>query len=67
MLVWREKKALLLKTKTPEKILNVVPNAKSFMVNGDPIVAVPHKTTETKLLRNLGFPAPAPIRSYYEW
>ena len=67
MLVWREKKALLLKTKTPEQILNVVPNAKSFMVKGDTVVAVPHKITETKLLRNLGFPAPAPIRSYYKW
>ena len=66
MLVWPTKKALILKSKTPDKILNVVPSAKSFSVKGQPLVAVPHRTEETTLLRNLGYDAPAPIRSYYE-
>lgn len=67
MLVWPTKKALILKSKTPEKILSVVPSAKRFNVKGQPLVAVPHRTTETTLLRNLGYDAPAPIRSYYDW
>jgi len=28
---------------------------------------VPHKLTETKVLRNLGYNAPAPITSHYDW
>ena len=67
MLVWPEKQALILKTRNPDRILNALPSAKPFSVKGNPLVAVPHKTAETILLRNLGFNAPAPIRSYYNW
>jgi SNF2 family DNA or RNA helicase len=67
MLVWKEKQALLLKSRTPERITNVIPTAKTFKVKGVPYVAVPHKHTETKVLRNLGYEPPAPIREYYEW
>ena len=67
MLVWPDKKALLVKSRNPEKILNVLPNAKSITVKGVPLVAVPHRINETKLLRNLGYDAPAPIRTYYDW
>jgi len=31
------------------------------------LVAVPHRTDETILLRNLGYNAPAPIGTYYNW
>lgn len=67
MLVWKQKQALLLKSRNPERITNVVPTAKTFSVKGVPYVAVPHKLTETKVLRNLGYEPPAPIREYYEW
>ena len=67
MLVWQDKQALILKTKYPEKILNIVPSAKQISVKGKSLVAVPHKTRETVALRNLGFDAPAPIRTYYNW
>ena len=67
MLVWPDKQALILRTKNPERILNAMPSAKQFSVRGKPLVAVPHKTTETVMLRNLGFDAPAPIRTYYKW
>ena len=67
MLVWSDKKALVLKLRDPSAVLNIIPTAKSFKVQGVPYVAVPHRVTETKVLRNLGFDAPAPIRSYYEW
>jgi SNF2 family DNA or RNA helicase len=67
MLIWKDKKALLLKSRNPDRITNVIPTAKTFTVKGTPYVAVPHKLTETKVLRNLGYEPPAPIREYYEW
>ena len=67
MLRWPDKKALILKPRNPERILNVVPSAKTFSVKGQQYVAVPHKREETKVLRNLGYDAPAPIRDHYDW
>ena len=67
MLVWKEKQALLLKSRTPERITNVIPTAKTFSVKGILYVAVPHKLAETKVLKNLGYEPPAPIREYYGW
>ena len=67
MLVWNEKSALIMKLREPDKILNVIPRAKQFTVKGTPYVAVPHKTIETRLLRNMGYNAPAPIRHHYDW
>ena len=45
----------------------MVPSAKVFSVKGQKYVAVPHKREETKVLRNLGYDAPAPMRDYYDW
>lgn len=67
MIVWKKKKALVLKIKEPERVLNVVSSAKTIKVKGETLVAVPHRFEETKVLRNLGFDAPAPIRHHYEW
>lgn len=67
MLIWGKKKALVLKPREPDRILSVVPSAKTFSVKGQQYVAVPHKVIETKVLRNLGYDAPAPIREYYDW
>lgn len=67
MLIWKEKKALLLKSREPDRITNVIPSAKQFTVKGVPYVAVPHKLVETRVLRNLGYEPPAPIREYYDW
>lgn len=67
MLVWTRKQKLLLKLKEPSKILNVISSAETIKLKDDPYVAVPHKLEETKVLRNMGFNAPAPIRYHYEW
>jgi SNF2 family DNA or RNA helicase len=67
MLVWSKKKALVLKPRDANRITSVIPSAKEFKVKGEHFVAVPHKLEETKVLRNLGYDAPAPIRHYYEW
>jgi len=47
--------------------MNVIPSAKEFKVKGKHYVAVPHKLEETRVLRNLGYDAPAPIRHHYDW
>ena len=67
MMVHAKKKAVILKLKDPDKVLNVIPSAKTFKVKGETLTAVPHRIEETKVLRNLGFDVPAPIRHYYEW
>ena len=67
MLVWKKKKALLLKLKEPERVLSVLPSAKQVKIQGVDYVAVPHRLDETRVLRNLGHDAPSPIRYYYDW
>jgi SNF2 family DNA or RNA helicase len=67
MIVIPRKKALLLYLKEPDRVLNFVPTAKPIMLTGKRVVAVPHKLDEIKVLRNLGFSAPSPIRYYYDW
>ena len=67
MLVWQDKTSVILKTKNPERILNLLPRAKQITVKGKQLIAVPHGTRETVTLRHLGFNAPAPIRTYYNW
>ena len=67
MIVHSGKKALIIRTRNPDQLLNAMPSAKPLTVKGVPFVAVPHRTAETILLRSLGFDAPAPIRTYYDW
>jgi len=67
MLVLKKKRALVLKVKDTSKILSVISSAKTITVKGETLVAVPHKMDETKVLRSLGFDAPAPIRHHYDW
>ena len=67
MLVWKKKRALLLKLREPERVLNILPTAKKVKSNGVDYVAVPHRLDETRTLRGLGHDAPSPIRYYYGW
>lgn len=48
-------------------VANTVPHAKTFMHNNVPLLAMPHKTEETRLLNNMGYDVPHPFRMYYEW
>lgn len=43
------------------------PHAKAFMHEGANVLALPHGNDETRLLRNLGLPVPAPIVEHYDW
>ena len=63
----KDKKAVIFKLKQPERITTVIPTAKLVKHNGDTLVAVPHKPDETKVLRNLGFDVPDPMKYYYEF
>lgn len=67
MILVPSKKAVVFKLRDPGRILNVIPTAKTFTLREQLLVAVPHRVEETKVLRNLGFDVPAPIRYYYDW
>lgn len=65
MLIIRNKKAVVIKSRHPSKILAVIPTAKRFMFKGQELLAIPHKMDESKVLRNMGFNVPSPIKYYY--
>lgn len=68
MIVITQKRCILLRPRDPDRILTVIPTAKVIQWRGDAkFVAVPHKVEETRVLRNLGYNAPSPIRYYYNW
>lgn len=67
MIIVPKKRAVILRPRTPEQILTIIPTAKRLRVKGKDFVAVPHKVNETRVLRNLGFEVPSPIRQHYDW
>lgn len=67
MIVHKEKKALLLRLRDPNRILTLIPKSRLVDVEGQTFVAVRHGVEEVKVLRNLGMDAPSPILSQYHW
>lgn len=67
MLVAKKHKRLILNLRDPERVTTIIPTAKELNWRGHRLVAVPHKLDEVRVLRNLGFDAPAPMGSYYDW
>lgn len=67
MLVAKKHKKLLLNLREPERVTAVMPTAKTIEYNGKTLVVVPHRLDEVRVLRNLGFDAPPPMGTYYEW
>lgn len=67
MLIHKEKKAVLLKLKHPERVTTVIPSAITVNYQGGKVVAVPHRPDETRVLRNLGFEVPDPMPIHYAW
>lgn len=67
MLVYRPKQVLIFKVRDKDRITNVIPTAKVISHRNQELVAVPHRIDEVRVLRNLGLPAPSPIRYYYKW
>lgn len=67
MLVVPSKRALVLQLTNSQRITTVVPTARPLRFKGRDLLVVPHRLDETRVLRNLGLPAPSPIRHYYSW
>jgi len=67
MLILKDKKAVVLKLKSPERVTTVIPTAKTVKHQGARLVAVPHRPDETRVLRNLGFDVPDPMPIHYDW
>jgi SNF2 family DNA or RNA helicase len=67
MLVSLRHKKLVINSRTPNKLLSVIPTAKRFEYKGHELVAVPHKLDEVQVLNNLGIKAPSPIAFHYDW
>lgn len=65
--ILKSKKAVLLRLKEPSRVTSVIPTAKLIQHKGSPLVAVPHKPDETRVLRQLGFNIPDPMKVHYGW
>lgn len=67
MLVVEQAKAIALKLKNPNVVLDSIPTAKPLDYQGANLVVAPHRLDEVRVLRNLGIKAPSPILHYYGW
>jgi hypothetical protein len=50
-----------------ENIRNLFPDAKEMPFGGANHILLPHRPTETYLLRKMGFDVPSPILTHYDW
>lgn len=50
-----------------QRIPTLIPHATPHEKNGKTYWLVPHRIQETKLLRNIGYNAPAPVSVHYDW
>lgn len=67
MLVVEKAKTLALKLNNPNRVLDVIPTAKTISVRGHTLVVAPHRLDEVRVLNNMGIRAPSPIMHYYDW
>lgn len=67
MLIYKKKKAIVLRLKNPSRVTTVIPTAVEVDHKGQRVVAVPHRPDETRVLRNLGFDVPDPMPYHYDW
>lgn len=67
MQVHKESNSLLLKLRNPRIVTDYVPHSRVVNVNGLPLTQVRFGLDESRVLRNIGIPAPSPIRYFYEF
>ena len=67
MIVIEKAKAIALNLNNPNKVLDVIPDAKQLTFNNQQLVVTPHTITASRSLRQLGFKVPSPILHYYDW
>lgn len=63
----KDKRAVILKLREPSKVTTVIPTAKIVKHKDTRLVAVPHRPDETRVLRQLGFELPDPMKVHYGW
>lgn len=63
----KQKEAVLFKLRNPKRITTVIPSAKMIHHKGQDLVAVPHRPDETRILRQLGYETPDPMKMHYVW
>ena len=52
----------------PNKVTsNIIPHTKQIMLHGTPYACIHHGVEETRVLRNIGYDIPSPIRHHYDW
>lgn len=67
MLISQQHRAVILRPRDPNRILTVIPTARLIHYQGQPLVAVPHRVAEARVLNNLNIRVPSPIRFHYDW
>lgn len=67
MIVVPNKKVVLLRPRNPQQILAVLPTAKPLKHKNNTLLAVPHRLDETRVLANMGYKVPSPIKFHYKW
>ena len=67
MLVLPERRKLVISTDAYAQVAAAIPHAKTFMHDGQQLVALHHGPDEVMVLKNIGLKAPEPIRHYYDW
>lgn len=67
MLVHSKTQKLVLNLQDPERVTTLIPEARILPYKGRDLVVVPHNLHNTRVLRDVGFPAPSPIEHYYNW
>lgn len=65
MIINKDKQAILLNLKDPQRVLDAIPKAKVVVAGGHRLVAVPHRPEETRILKSLGFDPPEPMKIHY--
>lgn len=58
---------LVIETDNPARLRAVLPSVKDAIVQGVQYCAVPFTLDAARVLRNLGYDAPSPIRTQYDW
>ena len=67
MLIHKPSNTLILKLQDPQKVLSVVPKARTLSYKGQTLTQVNYGLDEAKVLNNLGIAVPSPIHHRYEW
>jgi len=58
---------LVVQTQTPGQLRAVFPSVKEATIHGSTYCAVPFTLDSARILNNMGYPAPSPIRHHYDW